>query len=106
MVTPTMNTVMKMLESLPESQQKQVAKRLRGYIADLQDEQKWDRSFTKTQTGLAAAAKRARKEIAEGKATTGIQPAMKSLALPSFWEAYEALDKSAKRRARNWQRRK
>ena len=67
MVTPTMNTVMKMLESLPEPLQKQAVERLREYIAEMQDEQKWDRSFAKTQTKLTAAAKRARKEIAEGK---------------------------------------
>jgi len=67
MVTPTMNTVMKMLESLPEPLQKQAAERLREYIAEMQDEQKWDKSFAKTQTKLTAAAKRARKEIAEGK---------------------------------------
>jgi len=68
MVTPTMNTIMKMLESLPEPLQKQAAERLREYIAEMQDEQKWDNSFTKTQAKLTEAAKRARKEIAEGKA--------------------------------------
>ena len=68
MVTPTMNTVMKMLESLPEPLQKQAVERLREYIAEMQSEQKWDKAFTKTQSKLAAAAKRARKEIAEGKA--------------------------------------
>ena len=68
MVTPTMNTVMKMLESLPEPLQKQAAERLREYIAEMQEEQKWDKSFTKSQAKLTTAAKRARKEIAEGKA--------------------------------------
>ena len=50
-----MNTVMKMFESLPESLQKQAAEHLREYIADLQDEQKWDKSFARTQTKLTAA---------------------------------------------------
>jgi hypothetical protein len=68
MVTPTMNTIMKMLESLPEPLQKQAAERLREYIAEMQDDQKWDNSFTKTQAKLTEAAKRARKEISEGKA--------------------------------------
>ena len=68
MVTPTMNTVMKMLESLPEPLQKQAAERLREYIVEMQDEQKWDKSFSKTQSKLTAEAKRARKEIAQGKA--------------------------------------
>lgn len=67
MVTPIINTVMKMLEPLPESMQKQAAERLREYIAEMQDEQKWDKSFSKTQAKLSTAAKRARKEIAEGK---------------------------------------
>jgi hypothetical protein len=68
MVTPIINTVMKMLEPLPEAMQKQAAERLREYIAEMQDEQKWDKSFSKTQGKLSAAAKHARKEIAEGKA--------------------------------------
>ena len=68
MVTPTMNTVMKMLESLPEPLQKQAAERLREYIVEMQDEQKWDKSFAKTQSKLTLGAKRARKEIAQGKA--------------------------------------
>ncbi len=68
MVTPTMNTVLKMLESLPEPLQEQAVERLHEYIAEMRDEQKWDKSLAKTQTKLAAAAKRARKEIADGKA--------------------------------------
>jgi len=38
------------------------------YIYDFQDEIKWDRSFEKTQSKLVAAARRAKQEIAEGKA--------------------------------------
>ena len=61
-------TVVKMLESLPEAAQDQVAEHLRGYIADLQDERQWDRAFKKTRSQLVAAARRAKQEIAAGKA--------------------------------------
>jgi len=59
-------TVIKMMESLPETTQDQVVEHLREYIADLQDEIQWDISFKKTQSQLIAAAQRARQEIAEG----------------------------------------
>ena len=61
-------TVIRMLESLPENMQDQVAEHLRDYIEDLQDEIDWDTSFKKTQKQLVAAARHARKEIAEGRA--------------------------------------
>ena len=61
-------TVIKMMESLPETTQDQVVEHLREYIADLQDEIQWDISFKKTQSQLIAAAQRARQEIAEGHA--------------------------------------
>jgi hypothetical protein len=59
---------MKMMESLPESAQQQVAERLREYIADLQDELQWDRLFEKTQPQLADRARQAKQQIAQGKA--------------------------------------
>lgn len=61
-------TVIKMIESLPENLQYQVAEHLREYIEDLQDELQWDVSFKETQQQLSAAAQRAQREIAEGKA--------------------------------------
>ncbi|GET39487.1 hypothetical protein [Microseira wollei] len=61
-------TVVAIMESLPESLQNQVAEHLQEYILDLQDELKWDESFKKTQQQLINAAKRAKQEIAEGKA--------------------------------------
>ena len=62
-------TVIKMLESLPKTVQEQVVEHLREYIEDLRDELEWDTLFAKTQPQLAAAAKRAKQEIAEGRAT-------------------------------------
>ena len=61
-------TVVKMMESLPETAQDQVVEHLREYIEELQDELEWNSLFKKTQPELIAAAKRAKQEIAEGKA--------------------------------------
>jgi hypothetical protein len=41
---------------------------LRDYLAELQDENQWDALYDKTQNQLVETAKRARQEIAEGKA--------------------------------------
>ena len=59
-------TVTKIMESLPETAQDQVVEHLREYLEDLRDELQWDTLFKKTQPQLIAAARRARKEIAEG----------------------------------------
>ena len=61
-------TVIKMIESLPETAQDQVVEHLREYLEDLQDELRWDTQFKKTQRQLVAAARRAKKEIAKGRA--------------------------------------
>ena len=61
-------TVTKMMESLPEPVQDQVVDHLREYLEDLRDELQWDSLFEKTQPQLVAAARRAKQEIAEGKA--------------------------------------
>ncbi|WP_348232991.1 hypothetical protein [Trichocoleus sp. DQ-U1] len=62
-------TLLKMMESLPVDVQEQVAEHLREYIYDLQDENRWNESFQRTEQKLVAAAKRAKQEIAEGQAT-------------------------------------
>ncbi len=64
-----MATMMKMLESLPEQIQERVLDHMREYIEDIRDEAKWSESFSRTQNKLVAAARQARKEIREGKAT-------------------------------------
>jgi len=68
MASTTIVTMTKMMETLPESAQEQALEYLRIYIAEMQSEQKWDRLFSQTQDNLIAAARQARKEIAEGKA--------------------------------------
>ena len=59
-------TVTKIMESLPETAQDRVVEHLREYLEDLRDELQWDTLFRKTQPQLIAAARRAKKEIAEG----------------------------------------
>jgi len=61
-------TVVKMMETLPEPAQQQVVEHLREYFEEVQDELRWDRLFEKTQPQLAAAAKRAKQQIAAGQA--------------------------------------
>jgi len=68
MTSTAIETVTKMLESLPETVQDQVVEHLREYLADLQDELEWDSLFKRTQQQLVAAARRAKQEIAEGHA--------------------------------------
>ena len=58
-------TVIKIMESLPETAQDQVVEHLREYLEDLRGELQWDTLFKKTQPQLVAAARRAKKETAE-----------------------------------------
>ena len=62
-------TVIKMLEPLPEETQERVVEHLREYLTDLQDERAWDKTFERTQDQLMAAARCAKKQIAEGCST-------------------------------------
>jgi predicted ATPase len=67
MASLPITTIVKMMEELPEPAQRQVVDHLREYIAELQDESEWDMLFARTQSQLAAAAQRAKKEIAKGR---------------------------------------
>ena len=69
MQSPAITTIIKMIETLPESARNQVADHLREYIAEMQDEARWDDLFARTQDKLAAAARHAKEEIAAGKAS-------------------------------------
>jgi len=68
MSSTAITTLTKMMESLPETTQLRVIDHLRDYIEDLQDEIKWNSSFKETQPQLITAVRRARREIAEGRA--------------------------------------
>ena len=68
MTTETIATVIKMLGTLPDSAQNQVVEHLQNYIADLQDELRWETTFNKTQNQLIQKARLAKQQIADGKA--------------------------------------
>ncbi len=68
MTSAAVVTAVKMMETLPEYAQNQAVEHLRNFIAEMQDEQQWDKLFKKTQNKLMVAAKLARKEIAAGHA--------------------------------------
>ena len=67
MVSNAITTITRMVETLPEALQDQIVEHLREYIAELEDELRWEASFNNTQDQLVAAARRAKQEIAEGK---------------------------------------
>ena len=68
MASTAIITITKMMETLPESAQDQAVEYLRDFIAEMQDEIQWDALFKKTQKQLVAAARKAREEIAAGRA--------------------------------------
>ncbi len=69
MSSEEITTLVKMIESLPKETKNQVVDHLREYIDELQDEIEWEKSFERTESELSIAAKKAKREIAEGKAT-------------------------------------
>lgn len=58
-----------LVESLPDTAQIQVIEHLRDYIANLQDEQRWDTAFNRTQSALVTTARQAKQQRAAGQAT-------------------------------------
>lgn len=68
MTSTAIVTLTKMMESLPASVQDQAVEHLRDFIAEMQDESEWDASFDETADKLIAAARKAKEEIAAGKA--------------------------------------
>jgi hypothetical protein len=68
MSSANIETMTKMLESLPEAAQDQVVEHLREYIESLLDDLEWNDCFKKTQQQLIETARRAKQEIAEGHA--------------------------------------
>ncbi len=68
MATTAIETVIKMMETLPEPTQDQVVDHLREYIEELRDEVRWEMAYNRTQNSLIKAARQAKQEIAEGSA--------------------------------------
>ena len=56
-----------MIEPLPRDAQEKLADHIRDYIAELDDEMRWDDSFKWTKASLVSVARRAKQEIAEGR---------------------------------------
>lgn len=65
-MNPTINTVVKMMETLSETAQNRVVNHLREYIEEIKDEIQWDMKFKSSQDQLIAAARHAKQEIKEG----------------------------------------
>lgn len=65
MSTETITTIIKMIESLPEDKQEKVIDYLRHYIAELEDEIKWDRLFKETEDELSSIAKKIKHRASE-----------------------------------------
>ncbi len=57
MSAETISTIIKMVESLPDELQERVAEHLREYIADLEDDERWESSFRQTHDNLVNAAR-------------------------------------------------
>ncbi len=66
MPTATIETMIKMLETLPAPAQERAVEHLREYIEDLRDEAHWNAQFENTSPKLSKMADKARKEIANG----------------------------------------
>ena len=58
-----------MIESLPEAAHERLLEELRALVEDIRAAAKWDDLFAKRKDGVIAAARKARKETVQGKAT-------------------------------------
>ena len=67
MAPATIETVTKMLESLPGPVQERAVEHLRQYLEDITDELRWDESFAKTSDKLEDAAQFAQEQFLSGK---------------------------------------
>jgi hypothetical protein len=70
MSSVAIKNLVEIVEALPSEIQQQVVEHLREYIAELEDERRWNESYSRTQSALVAAAQKAKRERAAGKATT------------------------------------
>lgn len=68
MSSESIATVVKMMESLPESAQNQIVEYVRNYLMEIQDDLRWDELFNKSESKLVAMAQLAKRQVVEGKA--------------------------------------
>jgi len=59
-------TILKMIEPLPEETKNRIVDELRIMVSEISDEAIWQEQFSRTEQGLIDAAKRAKQEIADG----------------------------------------
>ncbi len=59
-------TMVKLMETLPEPTQNRIVDFVQEYLEEIDDEMRWDELFEQKQDQLVAAAKHARRQIAEG----------------------------------------
>ena len=59
-------TIIKMIEPLPEETKNHIVDELRIIVSEINDEAIWENQFSRTEKGLINAAKRAKQEIATG----------------------------------------
>jgi hypothetical protein len=69
MSSSAITTIVKMVESLPDELQEQVVEHVRVYLAEIEEEKRWDESFKRTKHNLVATARKAKAEIAAGLST-------------------------------------
>jgi len=67
-MTNSIETVTKMMEFLPDTVQNMIVEQVRNFIAEFEDESKWDLLFKEKQENLVKAARQAKREISQGKA--------------------------------------
>ena len=60
-------TISKMIETLPENMHQAILDDIRAVIAEKQDEAEWDKQLQQRQKSLIAVAKEVKNEIAAGK---------------------------------------
>ena len=68
MLNETLLTIEKMLEPLPEYVQQQVIEHLREYLAEMQDERRWEQLYQSQRPKLEEMARSAKQQIAQDKA--------------------------------------
>lgn len=66
MSSTTIETLVKMMESVPDSAKDQVLERLRQYLADVLDDIRWDETYKHSQAPLESMAREAMAEFDAG----------------------------------------
>ena len=69
MSSPAITTIVNMVESLRTELQEQVVENVRTYLAEIEEEKRWDNSFKRTRDNLVAAARKTKEEVDVGMST-------------------------------------